>query len=616
MNRRSSTRSHPWHCIPAPVVLALAATLAHAGDPTVAFAPIWVGSDPGCDYATIQAAIDASQSAGMMPTAIHVAATDPPAAYTAQEIRIVGRNLVLWGGWQQCRQTTPWIPDMVLISGAGGAAAAVIEVRDQAVVHLRGLDIQAGDPAESSGSGGGVDWDASGALTIDATIIRNNAGVRGGGLRFHHQDAGSTAELVLKSNTRIEVNRALEGGGLHLSGYSRLSMVEANVFFHRNAATRGSGGGIQVIAPAKASIGSPDLSGGSVGVFRDNVAREEGGGIHVVNQFGVPGSAEVSLYSVDPMFPLSFVQNAAWAGGAMAVNSLSAGASVLCALGLHVRGNDGFQAAAVSVTGPEASWTSSPAGACESTLPNDVPPCPAVGSSLCNVYADNVGALAIFKSIGFATLKAERLRVSGSRAIAGAVFDIGQANSPEFVGLEIARSLIDAGDTATIVNAFTGTATLRHVTIAGNAERPGSTVLHANAAAGRIELENAIVSQDMPLGNFNSGGRIRVERTLARNFQSVIQPAPPNGNVIGSATFSDTAYRLAASSLGLDHVDGDAGVDLDGHPAAVDLPSVPNAEGVSDLGAYERQIPETPIHRDGFEPPVGPTQAPVSADRT
>jgi hypothetical protein len=574
-----------------------------AGDPAAAQAQYWIGSGAGCTHTSIQSAINASVSAGMTPVVINVTSQIPGGVYDGQQIQISNRNLTIWGGWTQCQQKDPWVPGYQVVSGFGGAAAPVIRVRNNAIVRLVGLDIQAGDPPETPLQAGGVDWEATGRLTVETTIIRNNAGQLGGGLRFNRDGTGAPAQLALGANTYIQDNSALDGGGIYLSGNTVMTMTAPYVFFHNNVANPGSGGAIYIAAPATAVIGSPDPTGGDLGVFRNNQAPlGSGGAVFLGNYPGVPGDSRIALYSADPAYPLSFVQNTADQGGSIFVDSSAAGSAVVCAHGLHVREGSARDGAVAMLTGNEAAWRGDRAACPEIDA---AAPCPAVGSSRCNVYQGNVAADSIFRANNGAVAYLDGIRLTSNVATTGTLLEVGPSINPpsDTSLLAVTRSLIDSNQARALVSAQSGTADVYQTTVAGNNENQALNfrVLNVASGTGQISLENAIVSQGTPLGNSPGSQQITVWRTLSRNFDSVHQPASSE-NIVGSAVFADVVYRLAPTSPGIDRVDNADTFDIDGNPTNVDNPQTPNnpPSRVGDLGAYELQVDI--VFASGFEP--------------
>jgi hypothetical protein len=586
------------------VAMVLLAFAACSG-PAVAQAEYWVGSGVGCTHRSIQEAINASSGAGMTPVVINVTSQTPDGVYDGQAIQIANRHLTIWGGWSQCRQVEPWVPGHQVVSG--GAAAPVIRVRNNAIVHLRGLDIQAGDPPEAMLQAGGVDWNATGRLTIDTTIIENNTGMLGGGLRFHRDGSGAPAELAFGANTYIQNNVALDGGGLYLSGNTTLTMTAPYVFFHNNVANPGSGGAIYIAAPARATIASPDPTGGALGVFRSNQAPlGSGGAVFLGNYPGVPGDSRVALYSAEPTYPLSFVLNTADQGGSMFVDSNADGGAVVCTHGLHVRDSSARDGAIAVVSGDEAAWRGDRA-ACPEI--EGVPPCPAVGSSRCNLYQGNVAAEAIVRANNGAVAYLDGVRLTSNVATTGTLLASGPNTDPssDTSLLSVTRSLIDSNQARALVSAQAGTASVIQTTVASNNENPALNfrVLEVASGRGRVFLENSVVRQTTPLGNAAGSQQISVSRTLSRNFNAVYQPGP-NENIVGNAVFADAAFRLDPTSPGIDRIENTDMVDIDGNAVNVDEPSVPNGPGnrVGDLGAYERQggTPSDAVFANGFEP--------------
>lgn len=583
--------------------------LAGSGGPVAAQVQYWVGTGEGCTHLSIQSAINASASAGMTRVVINVTSETTDNVYYGQQIQIASRNLMIWGGWKACRQGTPWTPGHQVVSGYGGAAAPVIRVRQDAIVHLRGLDIQAGDPSGSSLQGGAIDWEATGRLTIDHTLIHYNAGVFGGGLRFHSDGLNDPAELTLGANTTIKDNSAHHGGGLYLSGRTVLTMTAPNVVLQYNVANPGSGGGIYMVGPARATIASPDPSGGQLGVFRSNQAPAgSGGAIFMDSDPANGGGARAVLYTADPSNPLSFVRNSADQGGAIFTDG-TRGSAVVCSHGLHFRENSARDGAIATISGNRAFWIGRRVTSCASEL-SMAPPCPAISaSSRCNVYQGNVAAGAVFRASNYSIADIERVRMTANVATTGTLFEVGPSTigSPNVSRILLARSLIDSNQASALVSAQSGEANVFQVTIAGNNENAALNfrVLSVAGPNAAVSITNSVVSQVTPLGNAAGTQQITAFSTLSRNFVGVHQ-AFGHRNLVGSAVFLDSAYRMAPGSPGVDLINNADSLDIDGNPVNVDVPLVPNHPPlpVGDLGAYELQ-PAPPtvdaIWSDGYE---------------
>jgi hypothetical protein len=71
--------------------------------------------------------------------------------------------------------------------------------------------------------------------------------------------------LTLDANTLVLENTAdVDGGGIRVEGDSRLFMLANSTLIGYNHAPNGSGGGIEVVGPARADIGSSGYHGSAV----------------------------------------------------------------------------------------------------------------------------------------------------------------------------------------------------------------------------------------------------------------------------------------------------------------------------------------------------------------
>lgn len=274
---------------------------AHAScSPTVPPPTIYVGSDNKCDYATIQAAIDSVSTTATCAPNIVISAEH---AWTAQQLTITNRSLSLIGTAGNCgvggttgitgaidlpaaTLTSP----QVTISGAGHTGDSVISINGNSNVTLQYLEISGGNENDSGSHGGGIYFNATGSLTLNATTVDHNYAYYGAGIYFNGAHAnGTDSTLYLNDYVEILNNTAqYSGGGVFIEGYAQMRMLSklaSTIAFNtarginpsNHNATEGYGGGVRAIAPASAIIGSP---GALVGAIALNSA-VRGGGIAV-----------------------------------------------------------------------------------------------------------------------------------------------------------------------------------------------------------------------------------------------------------------------------------------------------------------------------------------------
>lgn len=276
-----------------------------------------VGPGAGCQYATIQAGIDAA--AGLAGAdEVRIANTG---TYSAQAITIGTQDLILIGAYANCTDAMP-SGGSAIVSGQGGAAASVFSMTGAGVRRFENLGIIRGD-APTTGRGGGIRFEGSGLLSLREVSIVNNVAGGGGGIYFRGD--GSPAELTLEQGTYVQLNTASAvdgfGAGIAVVNTARMVMLQSNTQISGNTAigVDSVGGGLAVFSSAQADIGSP--GSGINGAIYDNEAGS-GGGIAVVNDAALFDSlgASVRLFTTDANRPIRVHGNRARrVGGAILV---------------------------------------------------------------------------------------------------------------------------------------------------------------------------------------------------------------------------------------------------------------------------------------------------------
>ncbi|MBN1872848.1 MAG: MBL fold metallo-hydrolase [Anaerolineae bacterium] len=206
----------------------------------------------GCDFATIQAAIDADET--VTGTVIGVA----EAIHTEEGI-VVHKSITIQGEEEQTIVQAHAQPEV--------SKQRVFAISPGVTVTLRLLTIRHGNPYTDPESGGGVRND--GTLTLDRCIVTANRASAGGGI---HSDGTLTLiDSVVEGNaSRGGIDHHLEcetGGGIKvLSGVTIL--VNSRVS-HNEA--MGKGGGFHIACVGRLiSINS---------MINDNYSAQDGGGI-------------------------------------------------------------------------------------------------------------------------------------------------------------------------------------------------------------------------------------------------------------------------------------------------------------------------------------------------
>jgi hypothetical protein len=487
---------------------------------------------------------------------------------------------------------------LVTIDG-NNTAGSVLTITGNSTLTLRDLTITRG-AADASAAGGGILFNGTGALALDTTTVSLNYAGYGGGIDINGN--GGAATLTLGANSLVLNNVAgHDGGGIRLTGQARLLALQPQTLIGYNQAPNGYGGGITIIGPARADIGSPGYNSAAVIEFN---SAANGGGVAVVEN----GSGEAVLreFATATSQPTATDDNTASSnGGGIFVG----GQADACLFAPHIANNIGLDGAAIYYDIGNAATRGGiyVNGGSPSRLGTDCGPelvadlggrkdCRPYDAQ-CNTIASNSAQLAngttntggsIISVLG-GDLTATRFRLSTSVA--------GYAISDFYNEAVISRCLITDNQVSNylVQGASAATsATFHNCTIANNFIE-GGAVFWFNYLPTKLDLANDIVDQPgsyTALWDGRGGGQFNVGYILSNNTAGL-----PSGNpsiVEGLPIFVDAAngdYHLApVAQKALDFGNtGAVDYDLDGGLPSVDLPNIPNLFGQGDLGAYERQ---------------------------
>ena len=599
---------------------------------------IYVGDtarDNRCHFNTIQAAID---HATCPNTTIVVTNS---LSYNLQRLSIVDKSLAIVGG-NQCglvigrtqamdgadsansadlaqsidtqEPAAPAAAAQVTIRGVGSRGnASVFSITGNSNVTLRNLKITNGNVpfSEFGGYGGGIYYYGAGRLRLDnVTVVQNLAGYGGG---INMTGAGGPAELRIGRDMLITGNTAQRsGGGIRIDGSARLFMLEDNtgvIFNHALGQDGlGYGGGVLVVGPARADIGSPGYFG--LGVIYLNDA-DAGGGLAVVSG---SGDASTRLFTVDPSRPVRIQGNSATnVGGGVLVKprsdsgSTNFGMATFCASEFRMDDNLAPDGTAIyadidTIAGGTTPWSTvvlnreqTASSMClhpESPAALGAVACAA--GVVCNAIDNNAaltlggepteGAAVLVQSSSF--LYADRVALRGNQGgpVVQALAGTGRL---ELSNCLFARNL---GGVA-VVDSNTDTV-IDNCTLSGNNVGPIGPALRVGAA---LSLTRSIIDQHEVSNLAYSGpaGGLVVDYLL-----SITSAGLPSGPTIvrGDPQFvapSNGDFHLLPTSPAIDFAPPpipplDHHADLDGLPHDVDL-AVANRFGPRDLGALERQ---------------------------
>ena len=554
------------------------------------------GTQAGCGYATIQQAVTAEAAYHGDNDYIYITRSQ---TYTAQAIMINGQDVHIIGGVDDCNHYTP--SGNTIVSGSGGAANSVISIRGNSNVTISNLLISGGDDGAAN-SGGGVDFAGTGSLAIDHTTVSNNHAGYGGGINFN--GSGGSAELDIGTETLITNNTAAtSGGGIRIEGNALLRALAPQTLIAFNDALGGYGGGIEVIGPARADLGSPGYRFAEyVGLLYNNTA-QYGGGLSV-HETGL-----ARLFTTDARAPMRIQGNsAAHTGGGIYLQSTDHnGHAFVCGTDYRLDDNSAQEGSAVYVDEVYSTLLDVYTGAV--VYFNRIDNCGGVpiaslGGVTCvagecnsidgNVAQDSAGnptqgsAVLVQTNSLFA---ADRIRLQANQG-AHVLRAVGGGDEVETTHAQLENCLITGNVSGSdLVLAESPTyLTLANCTLANNQIATGAVVRSADT----LSLQDGIVAQGpaTTLVFTGSAANLAIDYMMSLETASLAQ-----GQHVTQAdpSFVDPAngdFHLLPTSLAIDYappVSGDDR-DLDGLPHDQDMPGVPNQFGVRDLGAYERQL--------------------------
>ncbi|MEO5625003.1 MAG: hypothetical protein ABIQ70_03200 [Dokdonella sp.] len=558
--------------------VALASCLRYVGD---------TASDPQCTDNDIQSAINNVDC----PNSLIVITGEH--TYTVQHLDINGKSVTLKGTDNACGlffEPPPPTSPRIRISGAGHAGDSVLHVHGDSDVTLQYLSIESGN--NLGGYGGGIQFAGTGSLVLDTTTIKNNMADYGGGINF--TGSGGTAVLTLDAYSQIISNSAAgSGGGIRIDGQSFLSATHDSTLIALNHAPNGYGGGLNVVGPAHADIGSPGLG---VGIVYSNDAKY-GGGIAITSSGD--NDAKVNLFTTDPLRPVRITDNSASSsGGAIymkghvgTIGSFTYSKAILCALDFRIDNNSAAEGSAI-----HANSDSNPTFASGSLVVlngcTDLPssalrcapgvPCNTINGNDATDGQGNATLGAAIRVDEASTFRGNRFAMQGNRG-GYAIRFVGDAadavtSNCLLTDNELSRQLLNIGSSNLDIS---------NCTLANNAILSTDTI-HAE---GGLSLSDSIIDQpgNLALAYSGNADSLQVKYVLSSDISTL----PAGSSVIaGAPTYVDGAngdYHLQIASLGVDFApttEADAR-DLDNRARDVDLPSVINAFGRRDLGAYE-----------------------------
>jgi len=581
--------------------LAFAMSLPLAFVSVRAFAGIFtVGSDASCTHGTIQSAIDAADaSSGYDVIRLTRSLTYEPEANTV----VTDQDLSIVGGFENCDSSaSDGFKTVVSGGNVTGQPVFRIQANGIAIIKIRLLSITQGNTADA---GGGIHFEGTGVLQIlESDIIGNTANYGGG---IYAGATGSDAELIISAGTTISSNTALyNGGGLFIGGPLEMTMSEPNTLIAFNTAlgvdgVSGHGGGLEVVGPAIAYIGSPGAFG--LGTIFGNSARY-GGGLSIEGSSNDDNNALVKLFTTDPLNPVAVQSNTASIhGGGIYLQPyegvFDSSRATLCAQDFRIEDNlaeDGsgiyadYQSFAGAYGGSDVRLNQTECQHAGAVACVAGAHCNSVSGNGTSTGAGDPTDGATIRVTGDGRLVASRLAMrgnTGGRAIR-ASDSWTEIASCLLVDNQLSQQLIlsDGDINDGIYNAYL---TIEGCTFANN----GIVSTDVIRAEDNLDLSDSIIDQagNLALAWGGDAANLHVSYVLASNTASL--PADPT-IVQASPVFVDPAngdYHQSMASLGVDFAPPITGDDrdLDNQPRDQNLPGAPDLFGVRDVGAYERQ---------------------------
>jgi hypothetical protein len=510
----------------------------------------------------------------------------------------------------------------VSLDGSSDGGGSVLYVTGTTHLTLRNLTILRGanlGSDDNNSVGGGIHFDGQGSLNLTRSTISYNEAGFGGGIDVN--GSSGPVALTLDANTLVITNTAdTSGGGIRVRGNTRLYALKPSTLIGYNHAPNGYGGGIEVLGPARADIGSPGYNG-LAAIYGNDAAY--GGGMDILT-FQNSVHALARLFSTDASHAVQMSGNfASHAGGAAYLrpyNSLFSGpgAAVLCAYDFRIEDNAAPEGAAI-YDDSNADGLGNQVGG---SIALNTDPYFNFGEThnFCTLTEPPtaLGAVACAAGMPCNTIAGNKAEDGSGNPTAGSTILLQTDGDLEGDRFSMrantgAHALREIGDTlytkANLTNCLLTDNVLTQELIAQTDGNSAYTMLDSCTIAGNtigapyallvpgyMYLANSIIDQP---------GRATVDPAITDSTQAVHvlsndRSTLPDTAYIqqGQPSFVDAAngdYHLLPTSLGVDDAPIEPAtiathLDLDRKPRVVDLPTVPNSFGPMDLGAYEIQL--------------------------
>ncbi len=524
--------------------------------------------------------------------------------------------------------TTP----QATISGVG-KNAPVIKINGTSNVTLQALEITGGNMSAANSQGGGVNFTGAGSLTLNGTTVDGNKSDYGAGIAM---SPSGSATLTLQPYSLIINNQATtSGGGIRIEGNTQLVAVSDETLVYDNTAANGYGGGIEILGPAYANIGSPGY--GLQGVVSGNSAAY-GGGIAALG--GNDGNENVflQLFTTVAERPVTVEDNIATiSGGGIYLrpkqNFMNYSQASMCLFDFRVDGNTAPEGAAIASDNDTETAAASKgsktylnvaydATHCGPRPPSDFNAIACAADAACNELSHNNpppgsgpfnpgGGIIFSGTNGY--FQGVRFKLQDNYADYG-MHVLG--GNEDFFSSSYAKACLFADNHFSQYDFFGDGDAFANIeftncTLANNLAERGYMFRIGTAATVNLHKD---IFDEFGSGTVSDPGDTTLSASyILANDTSTLPTSPTIVDLTGEPLFIDAAngnYHLVAyvqngsltATRAIDFApeDGDPPYDLDSRAYGKDVPAVPDAYGTRDLGAYEAVPITDRIFADAF----------------
>ena len=551
---------------------------------TVSSAFVTVGSTVDCDYDNLLDAYNDTDAFVRVTTEV-----------THSDSFTISKSQWFTGGYSTCAFAVADIQGGAYSKWTHSGFGTVISINAaNAIVTLDQFEIFGGNDVSSSGAGG-IKVVGNAALLLANSLVHDNAGNEGGGIRLWGPDARVTI-----TDSRIYNNTSsAAGAGVYCENGARFTML-ADSAIKTNIAT-GKGGGIYANSDCQVNVLSGTADNSmllEIGIIGNQAS--QGGGVYITN------GADMTLTGNDE-HPASIVANISnvnsfVGGGGVYVNGVG---SSFTGTNAKIDFNQAQDLAAGIVVFNSAEFSMTRLD----TTCWDNDKCSSFSNNSVNTASGDSGGGYIGND---STVEIFKTYIANNRADGTVLFT-----------LYINASLKLEGNLIVDNTSFAQNSAAQLFNIAGPSGSPASLNFFYNTIASNntlshfrlnsstpqtLRIYNSIIRDQGDIINTSAG----VNHTLIINCNYLHETSSLGfaqseaDNFNANPGFVDAAngdYHVVAGSLSKDLCSNDftqSIYDLNGNLRGDDDPSVPNLNGPYDAGAYEYTENDT-VFKNGFE---------------